>query len=294
MIKLYNDDCLKVMKTMDDECIDLVLTSPPYSDIREYKGYEFNYKPIAKELYRLVKNGGVVVWVVGDKTKNGTEELIPFLQALFFKEIGFCVETMIYAKPNCPFPANVRYNQQFEFMFIFSKGIIKTFNPIKELKSEKEIKKIAKKQINVKSKSYRKKDGTTIRADTDERMLNRLKNSVCNIEKTRGNVWIYSSGYMVNSKDKISFEHPATFPEKLANDHIISWSNEGDTVFDPFTGSGTSGKMALLNNRHFIGCEISKEYCDIAVKRIQDAGGNVIQQRLAEIKTSDSVKRCAK
>lgn len=268
--KIYNENCLDTMTRMPDGFVDLTVTSPPYSDMRTYKGYEFNYKPITKELYRVTKMGGVVVWVVGDKTKDGSEELLPFLQALYFKEVGFCVETMIYAKPNCPFPSTVRYNQQFEFMFVFSKGIPKTFNPIKELKSQKEIKKIIKKQINFESKSFRKKDGSTVRADSDNRMLSRLKNSGCNLEKTRGNVWVYPSGYMVSSKDKVAFKHPAIFPEQLANDHIISWSNEGDIVYDPFMGSGTTAKMAILNNRNWIGSEISKEYCEIAEKRINE------------------------
>jgi site-specific DNA-methyltransferase (adenine-specific) len=155
-------------------------------------------------------------------------------------------------------------------MFVFSKGIPKTFNPIKELKSEKEIEKIRNKRINVESKSFRNKDGSTVRADSDARMLNRLINSACDIEKTRGNVWVYPSGYMVSSKDKIAFKHPAIFPEQLANDHIISWSNEGDLVYDPFMGSGTTAKMAKINKRNYIGSEISKEYCDIAEKRINE------------------------
>ena len=268
--KVYNENCINTMERMPDEFIDLTVTSPPYSDIRDYKGYEFDYKPIIEELYRVTKDGGVVVWVIGDKTAMGTEKLLPFSQALYFKKIGFCVETMIYAKPNCPFPGNVRYNQQFEFMFIFSKGIPKTFNPIKELKSEKQIKKILKNQINFESTSFRNKDGSILRADSDSRMLNRLKNAGCRIEKTRGNVWVYPSGHMVSSKDKYAFEHPAIFPEQLANDHIISWSNEGDIVYDPFMGSGTTAKMAILNNRKFIGSEISSEYCKISEKRINE------------------------
>lgn len=267
--KIYNEDCLDTMKRMPDNFIDLTVTSPPYDNLRDYKGFVFDFESIAKELFRVTKQGGVVVWVVGDKTKNGTEELIPFRQSLYFKEIGFCVETMIYAKPNCPFPANVRYNQQFEYMFVFSKGIPKTFNPIKELKSEKEIRKITKKQFSFKSKSFRKKDGSTLRADSDIRMLNRLENSGRNTEKTKGNVWIYPSGYMISTKDKGAFAHPAIYPEQLANDHIISWSNEGDLIYDCFSGSGTTAKMAILNNRNFIGSEISKEYCKISDRRIK-------------------------
>lgn len=270
-ITIYNDDCLKVMRAMENELIDLTVTSPPYSTIRNYKGYVFDFESTAKELYRITKKGGVVVWIVGDKTKNGTEELVPFSQALFFKDVGFCVETMIYSKPNCPFPANVRYNQQFEFMFILSKGIPKTFNPIKVLKSEKEIEKIKNKQVQSDSKSFRNKDGATIRADSNSAMLNRLKKAGHNIEKTKGNVWEYPSGYMISTKDKVAFQHPAIFPEQLAKDHIISWSNEGDLVYDPLMGSGTTLKVAAKNNRNCIGNDTSKEYCDIAVKRLEEA-----------------------
>jgi site-specific DNA-methyltransferase (adenine-specific) len=267
--KIYNEDCLSTMARMPDGFVDLTVTSPPYSDIRNYNGFILDWKMVAESLYRVTKDKGVVVWVVGDKSINGSEELIPFEQGLYFRGLGFCVETMIYAKSNYPFPANVRYNQQFEFMFVFSKGIPKTFNPIKEPKSEKEIKKLTGKQNYIRLKTFRKKDGSTIRSDTDVRMIERIKNAGRNLEKTKGNVWIYPSGYMVSTKDKEAFKHPAIFPERLANDHIISWSNEGDLIYDPFMGSGTTAKMALLNNRNYIGSEVSKEYCDIAEKRIE-------------------------
>jgi len=266
--KIYNEDCLETMGRMSDGFVTLTVTSPPYSDIRDYNGFNFDFERIANELYRVTKEGGVVVWVVGDKTKNGSETLLPFEQALYFKNLGFCVETMIYAKPNCPFPANVRYNQQFEFMFVLSKGLPKTFNPLKELKAEKEIQKILNKKMRVESKSFRNKDGSVERADSDVRMLDRLKRSSCKIDKTRGNVWVYASGYMISSKDSEAFKHPAIFPEELAMDHILSWSNEGDIVYDPFMGSGTVAKMAILNKRRYIGSEVSKEYCEIAEKRI--------------------------
>ena len=273
--RIYNEDCLEGMKRIPDGFVDLTVTSPPYDNLRAYNGnieqWSFEkFQGIAKELYRVTKQGGVVVWVVGDKTVNGSEELIPYKQCLYFQSIGFNVwDTMIYQKEFCPFPANVRYNQQFEFMFVFSKGKVKTFNPIKESKSKKEVEKILKGQINVASKSYRSKTGETNRADSDDRMLKRLQKSVTCTEKTMGNVWKINAGYMVGSKDKIAFEHPATFPEELAEKHIISWSNEGDLIFDPFMGSGTTAKMARLNNRNYIGFEISPEYCDIAEKRLE-------------------------
>ena len=267
--KIYCMDNILGMKEMGDETVDLTVTSPPYSNLRNYNGYSFDFEKTANGLYDVTKQGGVVVWVVGDKTVNGSEELVPYKQCLYFKSIGFNVwDTMIYQKEFCPFPANVRYNQQFEFMFIFSKGKVKTFNPIKESKSKKEVEKILKGQINVASKSYRSKTGETNRADSDDRMLKRLQKSVTCTEKTMGNVWKINAGYMVGSKDKIAFEHPATFPEELAEKHIVSWSNEGELVFDPFMGSGTTAKMAKLNNRNYIGFEISPEYCEISEKRL--------------------------
>lgn len=268
--KIYCMDNVEGMKQIGDECIDLTITSHPYSDLRNYKKYDWNFESVANELFRITKDGGILVWVVGDKTSRGTEELTPFRQAIYFQDVvGFNTwDTMIYQKEFCPFPANVRYNQQFEFMFVFSKGKAKTFNPLKESKSQKEVDKILKGQINVGSKSYRNKEGKTARADSDDRMLKRLEKSVTCTEKTMGNVWKINAGYMVSSKDKIAFEHPATFPEELAEKHILSWSNEGDLIFDPFMGSGTTAKMAKLNNRNYVGFEISQEYCDIAEQRL--------------------------
>jgi DNA modification methylase len=267
--KIYCMDNITGIRLLGDNSVDLTVTSPPYSDIRDYNGYGWDFETLVRELYRVTKEGGVVVWVVGDKTAAGSEELVPFKQCLFFRETGFNVwDTMIYQKNNCPFPSNVRYNQLFEFMFVFSKGKVKTFNPIQVPKSEKEVEKITNGKLHVGSKSYRNKDGTTKRADSEKNMLSRITNSAKKIEKTKGNVWLYNSGYMVGSKDKESFKHPATYPEQLAEDHIISWSNPGDIVLDPFIGSGTTAKMAKKNDRRYIGFDISQEYCNIANQRL--------------------------
>lgn len=267
--KIYcMDNVQGMIDKIDDNSIDLTVTSPPYDDIRNYNGYSFDFENVAKQLFRITKEGGVLVWIVGDSTIKGSETLTSFNQAIYFKSIGFNVwDTMIYNKNNCPFPSNVRYNQMFEYMFVFSKGKVKTFNPLKESKSENEIKKIKSGSINFQSKSFRNKDGSTSRADSNENMLKRISNSGKNTEKTKGNVWTFNSGYMVSSKDKISFEHPATFPEKLVEDHILSWSNPNDLVLDPFFGSGTTGKIAKKLKRNYIGFEISQEYCDIAEER---------------------------
>ena len=249
--KIYNENCLDTMSRMKENFIDLTVTSPPYDNLRNYNGYSFDFESIAKELYRVTKKGGIVVWIVGDATIKGSETGTSFKQALYFKDIGFNLnDTMIYRKLNYLPVTSCRYEPQFEYMFILSKGKIKTFNPIMKP-----------------NKSAGNKGGTHRHNGNDLEKLH-TNDGVIKKEGRRTNVWDIACGSM-NSKDKISFQHPATFPEKLAQDHIISWSNEGDLVYDCFMGSGTTAKMALLNNRKYIGSEISKEYVDIANKRIE-------------------------
>jgi len=252
--KIYNCDCLDGFKMLDDNSIDLTVTSPPYDNLRKYKGYNWDFEITAKELYRVTKHGGVVVWIVGDATINGSETGTSFKEALYFKKCGFNLhDTMIYHKIN-PIPQKSnRYQPSFEYMFVFSKGKPITFHPIMIEKKYME---------NRKSKQYnKKKDG--------EQIVREYK--AISTMKVIDNVWEYSVGLNNSTSDKIAFSHPAIFPEKLAEDHIISWSNPGDVVLDPFIGSGTTAKMALLNNRNFIGFEVSKEYCDIANERINNA-----------------------
>lgn len=255
--KNYNESNLETMAKMPDCFIDLTVTSPPYDNLRDYKGYSFHFEEIAKELYRITKQGGVVVWVVGDETKNFCETLTSFKQAIFFTECGFnLLDTMIYLKSGYApaYPTLRRYANQFEFMFVFSKGKPKNFNPVQVDKTE--LTKL--RQVNKMPSTFRQKDGTTIKKNTQN----------FNDKKSASNVWRLITGTNGHS-DKIAFKHPATFPEQLANDHIISWSNEGDLIYDPFMGSGTTAKMSILNNRNWIGSEISKEYCDIIEKRLQ-------------------------
>ncbi len=84
------------------------------------------------------------------------------------------------------------------------------------------------------------------------------------------NVFEYVIGGGHTTKDKIAFEHPAIMPEKLAEDQIKTWTNEGDLIIDPFAGSGTTAKMCILNNRKFSGCEISEDYCNIFIERLEE------------------------
>lgn len=247
---IYCDDCFNFMKNISDNCIDLTVTSPPYDDLRNYNGYFFQCELIAEQLYRITKSGGIVVWVVGDKIKKGNKTLTSFKQALTFQQVGFNVhDTMIYKKKNTPFMRSNAYTNCFEFMFIFSKDTPRVFNPLKEKTVRSGLEMLV---------HNKKADGV------NKKILGKL-----NTEKTKTNIWEYAVGLGGTTNDKIAFEHPAVFPEKLAQDHILSWSNENDIVFDPMCGSGTTCKMALLNNRNFIGCDISSEYVNIAKKRLQ-------------------------
>lgn len=242
--KIYNEDCLVTMGKMPDGFVGLTVTSPPYDNLRDYKGYSFQFEKVAKELFRVTKKGGVVVWVVGDATINGSETGTSFKQALYFIGCGFNLhDTMIYAK-NPRFPEQTRYNQCFEYMFILSKNGVKTFNPIKRKNESKNLNRVV---------SDRGKNGELIK-----------KKIVFNKESLKYNFWFYDCGGVEEANG-----HPAIFPEKLAADHIISWSNKGDMVYDPFMGSGTTAKMAHIHQRNWIGSEISKEYTELAEKRIK-------------------------
>lgn len=255
---IHQIDCVAGMKLLPTGSIDLTVTSPPYDDLRKYKGYSFNFEEMAKELYRVTKDGGVVVWVVGDKTHNGSESGTSFKQALYFKEVGFNLhDTMIYEKDSISFPETNRYYQIFEYMFILSKGKPKTTNLITDREN-----KWADGKKRIKGRE-RQSDGS---------LLGRRKGNLLKPYGVRFNIWRYSTGKNKSTKDAIAYEHPAIFPEKLANDHIVSWSNEGEVVFDPFMGSGTTAKMAKLNNRNWLGFEIAPEYVDIANTRLSQTG----------------------
>ena len=253
-IELKQGDCLELMKDIPDGSVDLTVTSPPYDNLRTYNGninqWSFEkFKLIAEELYRITKDGGVVVWVVGDATIKGSETGTSFRQALWFMDCGFNLhDTMIWQKIS-PFQHKNRYIQSFEYMFVFSKGFRKNANLICDRKN--------------------KWAGTQIHGT--ERQANGKTKSLSEIQKSkkvkefgaRFNVWD------IPSEKSNKTGHPAPFSEQLANDHIISWSNEGDTVLDCFMGSGTTGKMAVLNNRNFIGIELDEGYFNIAKERIE-------------------------
>lgn len=252
--KIYNESNIDTCHNhIGDDCVDLVVTSPPYDDIRNYNGYSFDFEGLVKELYRILKPGGVVVWVVGDATVNGSESGTSFRQALYFMECGFKLhDTMIYEKNSSSFPArpdSKRYTQIFEYMFVFTKGKIRD-----------DIKLICDKpnkwagHTNWGKLTHYDKDG---KVERDGKIKPVPEFSI------RTNIWKYNTSC---EKDKTG--HPAIFPEQLAIDHILSWSNEGDLVYDPFMGSGTTAKACLMTNRNYIGSEISEEYYKIILERL--------------------------
>jgi len=260
---IYNESCLDTMSRMPSKHIDLTVTSPPYDDMRSYNnhvrgvkskfnGYSFPFEGIAQELYRVTKVGGVVVWIVGDATIKGSETGTSFRQALFFKECGFDLfDTMIYSKP--PRGAvgnNLTYWQSFEYMFILSKGRPRTINLLADRKN----------------KESRDGDRGTKRLHNGN--LLKLSRGGYGAYGRRTNIWEYNIGKGHSTSDPIAHEHPAIFPEKLAHDHIFTWSNAGDLVYDPMMGSGTVAKACVFLHRDYLGSEINKAYCDIAKARL--------------------------
>jgi DNA modification methylase len=254
--KIYNENCLDTMARMPDGFIDLTVTSPPYDNLRSYNGYTFDFEPIAKELFRVTKQGGVVVWVVGDATVNGSESLTSAEQKIGFRSVGFNIhDTMIYERTP-KFPETVRYYPAFEFMFVLSKGSPVTVNLITDKPNKYKGQSLA-------ASTQRRPDGSL-----EESWAMRNKAVVREVG-VRTNIWNYANGFNHSSTDLVAFEHPAIFPEALARDHILSWSNEHDLVYDPFMGSGTTAKAAHQLGRNWIGSEISAEYVDLANKRLE-------------------------
>ncbi len=248
-------NCVDIMRGWDEGSVNLTVTSPPYDELRDYNGYHFPFEAIAEQLYRVTAPGGVVVWVVGDRIRGG-RSLTSFRQAIFFQEIGFAIhDVMIYQKKNTPFMRSNAYTNAYEFMLVLSKGKPATFNPLKVPTARHGMELLTHNKLP---------DGI------NKKKLGELKK-----EKTRTNIWSYAVGLGGTTRDRIAFQHPAVFPEKLAEDHILSWSNPGDLVLDPMCGSGTTGKMALLNDRQFIGIDIADEYIQIAHQRLTEAGLNV-------------------
>lgn len=244
---IYNENCLNTMRNMPNNFVDAIITSPPYDDLKKYNGYSFDFKSIANELYRILKEGCVLVWIVNDKIENGSETGTSFNQALYFKQIGFNLHnTMIWQKTN-PMPQiqHNRYLDAFEYMFILSKGKVKTFNPIR---------------ISCKDAGNNYKYTTKHPSENKDRIK---KNFKINKTKVLNNVWSVAVS-------KLKTEHPATSPQKLIDKHIITWTNEDDLIYDCFSGSGTTALSCIKYKRKFIGSEISKEYTEKSIERLKE------------------------
>lgn len=251
---IYTENCLETLSRVPEGLIDMTITSPPYDDLRDYNGYHFPVEEIAAGLFTATAEGGVVIWVVADRTINGSESLSSFEHAFAFRTAGFRVhDTMIYAKNN-PIPSDCgkRYRQCFEYMFCFSKGQPKTFNALTE----------PTKSAGQKIKAFRI-TGAGRGNVPDEDIGREIKS-----ERKLSNIFAYNVGTS-SAKDKIAFEHPAIFPEQLVGDQIRTWTNEGDVVYDCFMGSGTTAKMAHLLGRRWFGSELSDEYVRIARERLK-------------------------
>lgn len=247
---ICGDNC-DVLGTLPRECIDLVVTSPPYDDLRTYGGHSWDFYGVAWQLKRVLKPGGVIVWVVNDATKNGSETGTSMEQALHFKKCGLNLhDTMIWRKDGCPFPETNRYYPVFEYMFVLSKGPPSVCNQIHDRTN--------KWSGSPVHGTDRQADGTTTTINCRARGIERNVKDI----GVRYNVWDLPHTGKQNN------EHPAVFPEALARDHIISWSNEGDIVLDPFSGSGTTAEMARNLGRRYIGIEVNPDYVEISRKRM--------------------------
>jgi site-specific DNA-methyltransferase (adenine-specific) len=261
---IVDGDCSEILKNFDADSVDMVLTSPPYDALRNYKGYQFPFDSIASELCRVLKPGGVIVWVVADATIEGSETGTSFKQALRFRELGLNLhDTMIFRKRN-PIPQiyRRRYTNEFEFMFVFSKGAVRVHNPIMVDCLHAGL------ELNTTTyKNYSKND----------QVRSKLANPVKD-KKLKGNIWEYVVGK--NKEDQEAKDHPAPFPCELARDHILSWSNEGDLVLDPMCGSGTTCKVAAELNRQFIGIEMSAQYAELARRRVFGEQGQTLRLAL--------------
>lgn len=265
---VFHGDAVEVLKEIPSDSIDLTVTSPPYDNLRTYKGkikddikfddyFSFPFVEMAQELFRVTKDGGIVVWVVNDQIVNGGESGNSFRQALKFQEIGFKIyDTMIYHKNGAPFPETGRYSQVFEYMFVFLKG--KKPNKVNLIK-DKENRWAG--VANFGTRSTRTKDGE----------IKKGESYTVNDYGSRYNVWYINNGSGWTTKDKWAYEHPAMFPESLAEDHILSWSDPGDLVLDPMCGSGTTLKMAKMNGRDFIGIDLNEEYKNLSERRVSEA-----------------------
>lgn len=248
--ELHAADNAAFLKTMPASSVHLVVTSPPYDDLRTYDGYSWDFASLVPELFRVIVPGGIVVWIINDEKKKGSESGSSFRQALFFMEQGFRLhDTMIWQKPNFSHPSSNSYHQVFEYMFVFSKGRPRCFNPIKDRR-------------NIYAGARPLGKNTVSNRDGTKGL--RPVNTISEFGQ-RHNVWLMNT--TGQERPCAGIAHPATFPKQLAADHISTWSNPGEVVLDPFVGSGTTCLAAKELGRHSIGIDVSRDYIGMARER---------------------------
>jgi site-specific DNA-methyltransferase (adenine-specific) len=249
-------DCVAGMQQLPDCCIPLTVTSPPYDDLRTYGGHTFDFEAVAGELWRITMNGGIVVWVVGEQVKKGTETGTAARQKLHFMDLGFRCSTMIMVTSRVRFPQRGRYPSVFDYAFVLTKGRPRHFHAICDKKN---------KYVGEKFRwKLRERDGRIVKRE-------HCHDKYVGVFGSRMNVWFYHVGYMKTTTDKDAYGHPALMPEKMAEDFIISFSRPGDLILDPFSGAGTTSKMAMLNGRRYLGMEICENYASDSRKRLEKA-----------------------
>ena len=256
---------------MDAESVDLVVTSPPYDDLRTYndssKWDHEVFKSVADNLTRVLKTGGVIMWNVNDATIKGSESGSSFRQCLYFMDqCGLRLhDTMIYEKTGTAFasgPKSVRYTQIFEYCFILSKGKPKTINLIQDKKNA------WAGYTSFGNAKTRRKDGTMHDPGKKSKEIREYG--------VRTNIWKIKNSGGFGQSSKASYKHPATMPEELARGHVLTWSDKNDLILDPFMGAGTTAQVCLEENRNFIGFEIDETYHQMCVDRVQPWKDNLL------------------
>lgn len=270
---ILHGDSAEVMQSFPDKCIPLTVTSPPYAKMRLYGGHDYTwetFKSVATQLVRITMEGGVICWVVRNQIVKERENLQAEKEKLFFADdLGLWPhQTIIGAPKGVPLPQSRRYASNFDYVYVFSKGHPRIVNIIRDRRN---------------SRFGDLKSNRLIRESNGSERL------ACGGEYAiakwgfRSNLWSYSTGGNHTATDRISAKHPARMGEPLAEDLIISFSKPGDLVFDPFAGAGTSLKMALLNQRQWLGVEIFDEYVELIEKRMRLAKWELMERLLEQV-----------
>ncbi len=252
--RIINADCIKATARLPANSIDLVMFSPPYDGIRDYKkGWIFDFPALGKNLYRLVKDGGVCAVVINDGTQDFAKSLTSFRLVLNWCDTAGwrLFETCIYQRDGNPGAWwKRRFRVDHEYIFLFLKGKKpKTFDKEPLMVPSKHAGRIYSGTDRLTSGKFKK---------IDHKPVKRMK--------CRGTVWKYPTSNTEGNRTKL--QHPATYPDPLAQDIIQCFSEPGDTVLDPMCGSGTTCVMAMKMKRQYMGIDINEEYCQIARKRL--------------------------